>query len=81
MTPHLGFLKHIGNLATGAQSHIKSILENIEDKNYWITIDNKNGKKRPIPSQLNVYTNGSKTKQGAGSGYIILKGKGDVLHT
>ena len=81
MTPHLEFLKHIGDLATGAQSNTKSIIENIADKNYWITIDTKKGKTKPIPSQINVYTDGSKTKQGAGSAYVILKGKGDVLHT
>ena len=44
-------------------------------------VDNKKGKTKPIPSQLNVYMDGSKTRQGAGSGYVILKGKGDVLHT
>ena len=43
-------------------------------------MDNKKGKTKPIPSQLNVYMDGSKTKQGAGSGYILLRGKGDVLH-
>ena len=80
LTPLLGFLKHIGDVATGARSETESILENIED-NYWITIDNKKGKTKPIPSQLNVYTDASKTKQGVGSGYVILKGKGDVLHT
>ena len=28
-----------------------------------------------------MYTEGSKTKQGAGSGYVILSGKDKVLHT
>ena len=50
-------------------------------KNYWITINNKKGKTKPIPSQINVYTDGNKTKQGAGSGYVILSGKDKVLHT
>ena len=44
LKPHLGFLKRIGDVATGARSDTKSILENIEDKNYWITLDNKKGK-------------------------------------
>ena len=81
MTPNLGFLKHMGYVATGAGSDTESILENKEDRNYLITIDNEKGKAKPIPPQLNVYMGGSKTKQGAGSGYVILKGKGDVLHT
>ena len=46
-----------------------------------MTIDSKKGKAKPIPSQINVYTDGSKTKQGAGSGYAIMKGKDEVLHT
>ena len=53
----------------------------IGDKNYWITINNKTGKTKPISSQINVYTDGSKTKQGAGSGYVMLSGKDRVLHT
>ena len=56
-------------------------MENIKDKNYWITINNKKGRTKPIPSQINVYTDGSKTEQGAGSGYVILSGKEVVLHT
>ena len=31
--------------------------------------------------QINIYTDGSKTKQGAGSGFVILKRKDRVLHT
>ena len=50
----------------------ETITENIKDKDYWITINNKKRKTKPIPSQINVYTDGSKTKQGAGSGYVIL---------
>ena len=66
-------------VATGARSDTESILENIENKNYWISIDSK--KTKPIPSHLNAYMDGSKSKQGACSSYVILKGKGDVLHT
>ena len=44
-------------------------------------INNKKGKTKPIPSQLNVYSEGSKTKQGDGSGYVILSGKDRVLNT
>ena len=44
---------------------METIIESNEDKN----------------SQLNVYTGGSKTKQGAGSIYVILSGKDRVLNT
>ena len=59
----------------------ETIEEIIDNKNYWVTIDSKKGKAKTIPSQINVYTDGSKTKQGAGSGYVIMKGKDTVLHT
>ena len=30
--------------------------------------------------QINIYTDGSKTKQGAGAGYVVMKGKDTLLH-
>ena len=59
----------------------ETIMESIEDKNYWVTIDSKKGRTKPIPSQINVYTDGSKTKQGSGAGYVIMSGKDRVLYT
>ena len=67
--------------ATGLRQDTETIVESIEDKNYWIMINNKKGKTKPIPSQINVYTDGRKTKQGAGSGYVILSGKDRVSNT
>ena len=81
MIPHLKFLKTEDAQATGLGQDRETIIENIKDKNYWITINNKKGKTKPLPSQLNVYTDGSKTKQGAGSGYVILSRKDRVLNT
>ena len=81
LIPHLKFLKTTDAQATGLRQDTETIIESIEDKNYWITINNKKGKTKPIPSQLNVYTDGSKTSQGAGSGYVILSGKDRVLNT
>ena len=34
-----------------------------------------------MPPQINMYTDRSKTKQGAGSGYVILSGKDRVQNT
>ena len=79
--PHLKFLKNLDTLATGARLDTETISECIEDKDYWVSISSKKGKDKPIPSQINVYTDGSKTKQGAGSGYIIMKGKDTLLQT
>ena len=79
--PHLGFLKSIGEQATQNKADTETISEQIENKNYWVTIDNKKGKTKPIPSQINVYTDGSKTKQGAGAGFVIMKGKNTLIHT
>ena len=79
--PHLKFLKNLDKLATGNKTDMETIDEDIENKDYWISIHSKKGKAKPIPSQINVYTDGSKTKQGAGSGYIIMKGKDSVIQT
>ena len=38
-------------------------------------IDEENGRKKPKLSQINVFTDGSKTRHGVGAGYIIMKGK------
>ena len=78
---HLKFLKTTDGQATGLCQDTETILESIKEKNYWITINNKKGKTKPIPSQLNVYTDRSKTNQGAGSRYVILSGKDRVLNT
>ena len=81
LIPHLIFFKITDAQATGTRQDTETIAENIKDKNYWVTINNKKGKTIPIPSQINVYTDGSKTKQGAGSGYVILSGKDRLLNT
>ena len=81
LVPHLKFLKHTDIIATGARLDTETIMESIEDKNYWVTINSRKGRAKPIPSQINVYTDGSKTKQGSGAGYVIMSGKDRVLHT
>ena len=81
LIPHLKFLKTTDTQATGLRLDTETIMENIEDKNYWITIISKKGKTKPITLQINVYTDGSKTKQGVGSRYLILSGKDNVLQT
>ena len=46
----LNFLKLHDAEATGLCQDTETILGNIEDKNYWITINSKKGKAKPIPS-------------------------------
>ena len=79
LVPHLGFLGTIDLITTGASSRNVTVTVSIEDKKYWISINSKTGKPKPIPPQINVYMDDSKTKQGAGSSFVILKGKNDVL--
>ena len=81
LIPHLKFLKNIDKLATGTWLDTETINENIEDKAYWVSTNNKKEKDKSMPSQINVFTDGSKTKQGAGSGYIIMEGKNTILQT
>ena len=49
-----------------------SIKENNIHKNYHIIIDEAAGNKKPKLSQINVFTDGSKTKHGVGAGYIVM---------
>ena len=51
LIPHLKFLKNTYAQAAGLRQDAETIIENIEDKNYWIMINNKKGKTKPIPSQ------------------------------
>ena len=39
------------------------------------------GRQKPKLSQINVYTDGSKTSQGTGAGFVELKGKNILIHT
>ena len=81
ITPHLGFLKELLAKATSLNTDTESTCTDIEDKGYWITIDNHKGKHNPIPAQLNIYTDGSRTKQGAGAGFIVMRGKSEILYS
>ena len=80
-TPHLyHWLKEAEN-ALGHQCDEESIFEYTNDKNYFVAIDPVKGRSRPTLSELNVYTDGSKTSLGSGSGFVIIKGKKDILYT
>ena len=39
------------------------------------------GRAKPTLSEINVYTDGSKTNQGAGAGFVIIAGKSKVMDT
>ena len=45
LIPNLKFLKNTDAQATGLRQDTEAIIENIKDKNYWITINNKKEKK------------------------------------
>ena len=51
------------------------------DNGFKIVIDNNEGRNKPKLSQINVYTDGSKTKDGVGAGIIIMKGRSKVIYT
>ena len=51
-----------------------------QETNFTIHICEETGRKTPKPSQINVYTDGSKTVQGTGAGYVIFYKK-QLLHT
>ena len=80
-TPHLKHWLTMSSDALGHQEDEESIFEHIDQKTYTIKIDNIKGRKKPTTSEINIYTDGSKTKLGAGSGYVILGNKNRVIHT
>ena len=59
----------------------ESILEYIDEKSYTVGIDDVKGRTKPTLSEINVYTDGSKTKQRSGAGYVIMAGKAQVKFT
>ena len=67
--------------ALGHQEDEETIFEYTENKNHSITIDQNKGRKKPNLSEINIYMGGSKTKLGAGSGFVIMKGKSRLIHT
>ena len=58
-----------------------SINERNMHNNYHIIIDEAAGCLKPKLSQINVFTDGSKTKQGVGAGFIVMRGKQQVVTT
>ena len=81
LVPHLKYLQQLANDALGHTIDSETTMANIEEKNYWVTINPKKGRANPIPSQINIYTDGSKTSQGTGAGYVILQGRNEVIQT
>ena len=49
LEPHLKFLKNADRQATGSLTDTETLVDNIEDKSYWVTINCKKGKLKPIP--------------------------------
>ena len=74
-TPHLQYWDIDTKNALGNKIDEETTLADMSQKDYTVTIDNKTGRKTPVISQINVYTDGSKTGLVAGSGYVIMKGQ------
>ena len=79
--PHL---KHWMTQADEALQHIEdeeTTHEHIGNKNYHINISAIKGRKKPTLAEVNIYTDGSKTGLGAGAGFVIMKGKHQIIYT
>lgn len=59
-------------------------LDNIEPisltNEFDITINNDTGREKPKLSQINIFTDGSKTDFGVGAGFVIMKGRSSLIH-
>ena len=64
----------LGNLEAG-DTTIPRELEN----EFIVNINDDSGREKPKLSQINVFTDGSKTDTGVGAGYVIMKGKHTVI--
>ena len=62
ITPHLKYLKDLKSNITGGMIDTETTHRDISEKDYDIKIDPIKGKDRPTSSQINIYTDGSKTK-------------------
>ena len=80
-TPHLEHWMNEAEKALGHQCDEESMFDYIDKKDYSITIDPIKGRSKPALSELNIYTDGSKTTLGSGAGYAIIQGKNKILYT
>ena len=81
ITPHLKYLKNLKQTITGGLVDTETTHKDISEKDYQIKIDPIKGRERPTGSQINIYTDGSKTKNGTGAGYVILDTNNNPIHT
>ena len=79
--PHLKYWLNMVSDALGHQEDEESIFKYIDQKEYSVRMDNIKCQSKPTTSELNIYTDGSKIKLGAGSGFVIIKNKNQVIYT
>ena len=80
MVLHLQFLRMVTTAALGHVGDHDTTMDNIEDKQYAVQFDNIRGRQKPTITQLNIYTEGSKTKQGVGACFVIIDGKDTAIY-
>ena len=79
--PHLQYWQSEASMALGHMQDEETTLEYIDDKEYSIRTDGTKGRAKPTLSEINLYTDGSKTSHGAGAGYVIIAEKAKVQYT
>ena len=78
---HLLFWKTLSEAALGELEPKDAIKQKVEERLYNINIDPNTGRNKPKLSQINIYTDGSKTQLGTGGGFVIMKGRQTLIHT
>jgi len=80
-TPHL---KYWGNLAEELNIHFRQtdeISDTVWERHYTVNTDSFDGKsKHTRKSEYTIYTDGSKTNNGTGAGFVLYHKK-DIIHT
>ena len=70
----------VGTAALGHVENHGTTLETIEDRHYAVLIDKVRGRQEPTLKQLNIYTDNSKANHAVGAGFVIIKGKDEVMY-
>ena len=80
-TGHLHYWNNLAQTALNDLEDRETTVDLIDNKTYKINIDEIKGKLKPTLSQINIFTDGSKTPLGTGAGYVIMKANKQLIHT
>ena len=76
---HRLFWANLSNRLLGKLEATDTIVPKVLENDFKVIIDDDQGREKPKLSQINVFTDGSKSDTGVGAGYVVMKGKHTVI--